>query len=287
MNIKDMLTEKTLKSINLSQIKRRKSFENQVSSDWMKDYFQNHYLETHAEIIGKEITKKEVTKLIEIINPSPNSKILDLGCGNGRHIFEFFDRGYSNLIGLDNSDFLINQAHSFCQSDDQKSKFIVGDARETKLNSNTFDYVLNIGNGFGYYKTTKQNIRIFQEAHRILKPKGIFLIDFSDGKKLKHNLSNEEIEWLNADHLLYYERFFSDDKKILYTRELIIHKEKGLIKEYIRHKRIYSAEDIIELLKQTGFSRISVSGKLSINSQQNRNTGMMGNRIIITATVIT
>ena len=235
--------------------------------------------------------------LISKLKSITNEFVLDVGGGIGIVSSEISDS--NTRINLD---FSFDELKTCKLKTDNYIQNICGTMTDLPFKDFSFDSVIS-SSVLQYARNSdvKKNLIIYKnkineypsvekslsEIHRILKPKGIFLIDFSDGKKLKHNLSNEEIEWLNADHLLYYERFFSDDKKILYTRELIIHKEKGLIKEYIRHKRIYSAEDIIELLKQTGFSRISVSGKLSINSQQNRNTGMMGDRIIITATVIT
>jgi len=162
--------------------------------------------------------------------------------------------------------------------------FFIGDARETQFNTNNFDFVLNLGNSFGYYKKDAQNIQILQEVYRILSPGGIFLIDFSDRKTVMNNLSAEEMTWLDHDHFIYYNRFFSDDGKMLYTRELIVHKKKGLIKEYCKYKKLYSSKEIVQLLEQTGFHNITLSGELNITSQENKHIGMMGNRIIVCAT---
>ena len=47
--------------------------------------------------------------------------------------------------------------------------------------ADTFDVVMILGNSFGYFESTEDDIKILKEVRRVLKPFGKFLIDVADG----------------------------------------------------------------------------------------------------------
>lgn len=71
-----------------------------VRSDWWQTLFNSLYLKTDADLLDDmELTRKEVDLIVSILGLVPEEKILDLCCGQGRHVLELARRGFSNVDG--------------------------------------------------------------------------------------------------------------------------------------------------------------------------------------------
>ena len=60
----------------------------------------NFQRERYLEQGYTEGTKQEVDFLLELLNLPPNGRVLDVGCGPGRHSLEFARRGF-RPVGID------------------------------------------------------------------------------------------------------------------------------------------------------------------------------------------
>ncbi|MFH1130403.1 MAG: class I SAM-dependent methyltransferase, partial [Pseudomonadota bacterium] len=67
--------------------------------EWFEEVFDDNYMRT-ATFITHETTAREADFLDEVLQPTVRSRILDLGCGDGRHAVELATRGY-NVAGYD------------------------------------------------------------------------------------------------------------------------------------------------------------------------------------------
>ncbi len=87
------------------------NLEEHVPSDWWRYIFNSTYLKTDADVVeDPNITKNEVDLFLKILKLTPEGKILDLCCGQGRHSLELARRGFQNIEGLDRSHYLIQKA---------------------------------------------------------------------------------------------------------------------------------------------------------------------------------
>lgn len=85
--------------------------EEHVNPDWWKKIFNSLYLKTDADIVDdQDITRKEIDIFYPILGLGPESHVLDLCCGQGRHSLELARRGVRNVEGLDRSHYLIHRA---------------------------------------------------------------------------------------------------------------------------------------------------------------------------------
>jgi D-alanine-D-alanine ligase len=258
-----------------------------LQPDWWRRIFNSMYLKTDADVVeDKQITKNEVEVFTSILQASKESLILDLACGQGRHSLELARQGFNNVYGLDRSHYLIRKAKANMQMEGLKVNFKEGDARKLPFTSDTFDVVMILGNSFGYFESTEDDILILKEVHRILKPCGIFLIDVADGAYLKQNFQSRSWEWIDKKHFVCRERSLAKDDERLISREVISHVEKGVLVDQFYAERLYTPDVLESMFKKVGYKHIAFHGAIETASVRNQDLGMMERRIIVTAKVI-
>ncbi len=283
--IKGQKPEKNGKRIEKS-IGPVENLEEHVRPDWWRRLFNSLYLKTDADVVDDHsITRSEVDLFSKILNLSPEDRILDLCCGQGRHTLELARRGFKYVEGLDRSHYLIQKAKAQAKKEGLNARFREGDARKLPYPPDTFDVVLILGNSFGYFETIQDDMRVLKEVFRVLKPWGRILIDVADGEYLREHFQPRSWEWIDKKHFVCRERSLSLDKQRLISREVIVHVEKGVIADQFYAERLYTRESIKELLEKAGFSDITIHGEISPDSKRNQDLGMMERRIIVTATV--
>ncbi len=262
------------------------SLEEHVKPDWWRRIFNSIYLKTDADVVDDHlITRKEVDLFSETLKISPECKILDLCCGQGRHSLELSGRGFQNVEGLDRSHYLIQKAKAQAKKEGLYVKFREGDARKLQYTPDTFDVVMILGNSFGYFETIQDDMRVLKEVFRVLKPWGRLLIDVADGEYLRESFRPRSWEWIGKKHFVCRERSLSLDKQRLISREVVTHVGKGVIVDQFYAERLYTRESLGELLNAAGFSDVAFYGEISPDSQRNQDLGMMAKRIIVTAVV--
>lgn len=128
-----------------------------------------------------------------------NSKVLDLGCGNGRY-YETVKNKKAKYFGLDASKELIKIA----KEKHPKAKFITGNALDTSFKNNFFDFVYSIA-VLHHMSSKELRLQFLKEAERILKPSGKMIITVwkSNIKKEKNTME----PWSNK--VLRYYHWFS------------------------------------------------------------------------------
>jgi len=258
--------------------------EKHVRSDWWRYIFNRLYLKTDADVVDDQnITRHEIDLLLEILKITPDDKILDLACGQGRHSLEFARRGFKNVEGLDRSHYLIQRAKTTAKKEGLSVRFREGDARKIPFQIDHFDVVTILGNSFGYFENPHDDERVLKEVKRVLKPRSRLLVDVTDGGYMAKNFQPRSWEWIDKKYFVCRERSLSDSGSRLISREVITHVEKGVIADQFYAERLYTRESLQRLLENCGFSDIQFHGEISPDSQRKQDLGMMEVRLIATA----
>ncbi|MFW6227725.1 MAG: class I SAM-dependent methyltransferase, partial [Bacteroidota bacterium] len=258
-----------------------------LQPDWWRRIFNSMYLKTDADVVeDRSITATELDMFSRILELSPEDKILDLACGQGRHVLELARRGYKNLFGLDRSHYLINKAKQINAAEGLPVTFREGDARKLPFPTDNFDVVMILGNSFGYFERIDDDIKILKEVLRVLKPNGKFLLDVADGNFLRENFNPRSWEWIDKNHFVCRERSLASDRERLISREVISNIKKGVIVDQFYAERLYSKETLSALLKTAGFKNILENDNYNTDSSRNQDLGMMERRIIISSQAV-
>lgn len=87
-------------------------------------------------------TEQEVDALIELLGVSPGQRILDVGCGTGRHSRAFAARGY-DVVGVDISQRFVEVAN---ERAGDRDRYVLADARNLTFDAE-FDGVISLCQG--------------------------------------------------------------------------------------------------------------------------------------------
>lgn len=257
--------------------------ESYVKADWWRDIFNANYLRTDGDVVeDPEITESEIDAYLSMVDVAKDATILDLCCGQGRHVMELARRGYSSLFGVDRSHYLISRARRVAKRDGLNVTFREGDARKLRFADNTFDFVYIGGNSFGYFESEEDDLAVLSELQRILKPEGKLLIDFTDGDYIRSHFDARSWEWIDKTYFVCRERALSRDSNRLISREVITHVKKGVVADQFYAERLYSDVQLGELVNGTGFA-VGRTEPMSTASKRNQDLGMMAQRILLTA----
>ena len=259
--------------------------ENYVQPDWWQRIFNSLYLKTDGDVVADpNITRLEVDAFSSILGLKPTDTILDLCCGQGRHVLELARRSYK-VDGLDRSRYLIQKAKTAAKKEGLNIRFREGDARKLPYPTDSFDVVTVLGNSFGYFETERDDIRILREIFRIMKPWGRLLLDVTDGEYIKGHFQARSWEWIDKKMFVCRERSLSADGQRLISREVVTDVTKGVIADQFYAERLYSEKDLLEIFAEAGFTDVQIHGKIDTATARNQDLGMMEKRIIITGLV--
>ena len=126
--------------------------ERHLPQDWWRTLFNSVYLKTDGDVVENDVaTRQELDAILAATGLTPNDRILDLCCGQGRHTLGLARRGFKNLTGVDRSRYLIRLAKRRAKQDRLNVSFHEGDARKFRVKNGDFHCVMILGNSFGYF----------------------------------------------------------------------------------------------------------------------------------------
>ena len=238
---------------------------------WYEELFENYGLKydnevyTHGTIGECDFIEKEISSY-------KGTRILDIGCGTGRHSIELTKRGY-NVTGIDLSESLLKRAREKAAELNLKIDFQQHDARNLPL-SNEFDLAIMLcEGGFCLMETDEMNFQILQNAAKALRPNGKFIFTTLNGFfPLYHSVKdfmdsnvqegNSKMVGLTFDLMTFRENSVID-----------VEDDSGVKKELKCNERYYVPSEITWLLKSAGFKTIEIFGsKLGAFSREDKLT---------------
>src|SRR5262245_6319858 len=104
--------------------------ERHLRPDWWKTLFSAVYLKTDGDVVeSAAVTSREVDVFVEALGLETDARILDLCCGQARHLLELARRGFTELTGADRSSYLLRVARKRVRLAGVKIALNEGDAR--------------------------------------------------------------------------------------------------------------------------------------------------------------
>ena len=156
-----------------------------MNPKWYKELFEEMGIEYEDYPFTKN-TETEVAWMVKEYLTNPEMKILDVGCGTGRHAINLATKGYKNITAIDLSPGMIRAAKKVATEKNVQVDFRVCDARELPF-ENEFDAAICLCEGaFSLLENDIENYKVLSAVHKSLKKHGIFILTtlnlFREGK---------------------------------------------------------------------------------------------------------
>jgi len=156
-------------------------------TQWIEDWFGSGYysmLYRHRNDDEAKLFLNNITGFLKI--PS-GSRILDCGCGKGRHSFYLNEKGFE-VTGLDISESNIIESK---KRENKNLTFFTHDMRNL-FRINYYDAALSLFTSFGYFDNDSENNKVIKSTAAALKKHGWFVLDFMNAEKEIQELIPEQ-----------------------------------------------------------------------------------------------
>lgn len=238
---------------------------------WYEELFENYALKYDNESFTQG-TVGECDFIEKEIAYNKETKILDIGCGTGRHTIELSKRGY-NVIGIDLSESQLKRAKQKASEQNLKIDFQRQDARNLPF-VNEVDLVVMLCEGaFPLMETDEMNFQILQNAAIALKAKGKLIFTTLNGLfPLFHSVKDFLAAETKEGNATYGDNSF-DLMTFRDYNTTRLEDDDGNEKELQCNERYYVPSEITWLLKTLKFKTIDIYGaKLGAFSRDDKLT---------------
>ena len=214
-------------------------------AEWFQQWFGEEYLQLYPHRDAGEAAR--LAALVAARVPlGAGSRILDVGCGPGRHLQAFEALGL-HPIGLDLSATLLARAHQMAQA-----PLIRADMRYLPIRPASCDLVVNLFTSFGYFGTDAEHGAAIGEMASALRRGGWLVLDFLNAPAVAANLVPEEVTLLG--HTKVDIRRQIDDGRVVKT----IRTEDG--RTFVERVRLFRQSELAGMISQAGLILRSTAG---------------------------
>ena len=148
-------------------------------TDWAHDYFERGYSQRWTLGPPSEDTQREASALWERLRLAAGARVLDVGCGHGRHALALAQRG-ANVTGLDFSAHLLSRARELAAALDLSVSWIRGDMRALPIRDDSIP-AATLFNAFGFFEADEENLHVLREVARVLVTGGRLALKVVNG----------------------------------------------------------------------------------------------------------
>ncbi|MDD2560017.1 MAG: class I SAM-dependent methyltransferase [Bacteroidales bacterium] len=149
------------------------------NKQWYESLFEN-YGEKYDNESFAQGTIGECDFIEKEINFNKTLKIIDIGCGTGRHSIELAKRGYS-MTGIDLSESQLGKAREKAKQNGVKIDFLKHDARNLPFDKQFDVAIMMCEGGFPLMETDEMNFEILKNVSQSLKGNAKFIFTTLNG----------------------------------------------------------------------------------------------------------
>ncbi len=226
--------------------------------EWFDDdgFWREFYLFMFSENRFTEAAE-HVPKLLRLVKPR-GKNILDLCCGPGRFAIPLAKLKYC-VTAVDKSRYLLSKARARSESAHVSIEWVRQDMRAF-VRPGGFDLALSMFTSFGYFETKEEDALVLANLFQSLRPGGSFIMDLM-GKEVLARIAQPTMcdILLDGSKLVQRPQICDGWTRVRNEWTLI---RGGVARVFEFQTRIYSGQELAELLADAGFEDVKLYGSL-------------------------
>jgi ubiquinone/menaquinone biosynthesis C-methylase UbiE len=222
-------------------------------------FFSDFYLRVHAGTEPRDEARTQALAAAALSGCPEGGELLDVACGFGRHAVPLAAAGF-RVTGVDRSASLLAEARRRAGDGADGPRLVQADYRELPFADASFDAALNLYTSLGYLGD-EDDTRVLGEIARVLRPGGRLVIETMHRDLLVRTFTDSGWELLGEGRLLLEQRTFDPAAGVTQTTQTLIDKS-GERDSRTFEARIYTATELLHMLRVAGFAKTSCYGDL-------------------------
>lgn len=216
---------------------------------WWRSYFDEGYVREYGPLFDLVEDRRQVARLIDLLELPAGSRLLDAPCGQGRHAHLLAEAGF-DVDGLDLSEHLLALARK--RGTGPLLRYRRGDMRRLPARwTGRFDAVANLFTSFGFFADARDDARTIQEFARVLKPGGVLIWHGGNRDGVMARFLSRDW-WTTADGTLVAQDRSFDPLSGFLTVESTWQGPKRRTERRAHRIRLYTATRLAELMLDAG-----------------------------------
>jgi SAM-dependent methyltransferase len=225
------------------------------------------YLYFYEQTLIEEDTPGQVDFLVRELRMDAPARVLDLGCGHGRHANELASRGHA-VVGVDIVQKFLEIAEGDARARGLPAQFVLGDIRNLPWEEE-FDRAICLFDVLGFFRD-EENAAVLAGAARALRPGGVLCVDVRNRDWMIRNLAPVTV-LEKGDDLMIDRHHFDTATGRLVDRRLLV--RDGVVKRRSFSIRLYTCSELSLMLSTAGLRVTAAYGSYGgapISMGQNR-----------------
>jgi SAM-dependent methyltransferase len=225
---------------------------------WFETWFDSTYYHKLYQNHNDREASAFVDVLLSYLQPAPSSRMLDLGCGKGRHSKYLTQKGY-DVTGIDLSRSSIREAKKW---ETPTLRFYRHDMRDC-FGTTCYDYIFSFFTSFGYFNNWQENEMVIANVATALKKSGTNLLDYLNTPYIEKNLVAVEEKEIDGT---WYRINRWRTKAFIYKQIVVYDPSLPKPLEYVEKVARFSTHDFERFFSTNGLKIVQFFGDYHLSA---------------------
>jgi ubiquinone/menaquinone biosynthesis C-methylase UbiE len=227
--------------------------------EWFKSWFNKDYTDLYSYRDVNE-AKDQISFLFSLAELSKLDRddcILDVACGAGRHLYAMIQQG-RNAFGIDLSKELLRTSWEHIEG-----KVVQGDMRFLPFGDSQLSLVTCLFTSFGYFVTEADELQVLHEIRRVLKERGLFVIDVANKEHVISTLVPQEVISYSEGTAAITRSIHQLGSQTRVKKHIELEKEDNQVAHHVEDVHLFDKDELSALLIKSGFKIVDIFGGFS------------------------
>jgi SAM-dependent methyltransferase len=221
-------------------------------------------------LLTAERSRREIDHVLAETAAVPNQKILDAGCGFGRHALVLAEAGY-DVTAIDPSEVMLDAASMAAQTADLSIEFLQCRAGDL-TDKDCFEGAICLFTTFGQVGPDGEDGGLLAALHRALKPGSWLALEVPQREAYLGQMAAQD-RFESPERTTRITRSFDAEQGIVSERFSISAQNDR--REFLLEYRLFSAIEIRQALEQSGFTNLRDFGGYQAGERQDSDPFML------------